>query len=87
MFGVNILLFVLYIGLFGVDVAMFGVNILLFVLYIVMFRLDIPLFMLYIVLFGIDNKFYYNSFITKIYLPPLHLFSKEPFLDYQSYKL
>lgn len=66
---------------------MFGVNILLFVLYIGLFEVDITLFVIYIVLFGIDNKFYYNSFITKIYLPPLHLFSKEPFLDYQSYKL
>lgn len=80
MFGVNILLFVLYIGLFEVDIT-------LFVIYIAMFGINILLFMLYIVLFGIDNKFYYNSFITKIYLPPLHLFSKEPFLDYQSYKL
>ena len=67
-------------GFYLANIAFYGVNIAIFVL-------DIVLFGGNVVMFKIDNKFYYNSFITKIYLPPLHLFSKEPFLDYQSYKL
>ena len=77
-YGLDFGFYLANIAFYLANIAFYGVNIAIFVL-------DIVLFGGNVVMFKIDNKFYYNSFITKIYLSPLFYSLKELFLDYQSY--